>query len=79
MYVEGCWSMANGIKPWGTSNTQVTPTTMTSFDSAVWFNNSAYWSGGPGSASGEGYKLGESFDESVQNTTNTFFKQLYCL
>ena len=63
VYVEGCWAMANGIKPWGTSNTNVTPGTMTSLDSAVWFNNSAYWSGGPGSASGEGWKLGESFDE----------------
>ena len=50
---KNCWAFWNGVKPWGPSNTQVTPSAMTTNNYSTWHGNSSYVS-----SSGEGFKLG---------------------
>lgn len=60
VHFEGCWSMWNGVKPWGISNTQVTPGSMTA-SSYAWHGNSGF-----NASSGEGFKMGPA---NTQNLT----------
>ena len=66
---KNCWAFWNGVKPWGPTNTQVTPSAMTTNDYTVWHNNASYIS-----SSGEGFKLGpantQNFTQLTRVVTN---------
>lgn len=67
-YLNNCWSFWNGYKPWGISNTQVTPSQMTNTSNpAVFLGNLSYMTG----IAGEGFKLGPAASQNFSLLTKT--------